>query len=94
MGLDLDFSAGFVAARAAKELVVVVGAAKELVVVVGAAKELVVVVLWWLGRRRTWLLPWVWVGVGVLGCCHGCGGCWGNWFLPWMWVGVGGIWEK
>ena len=80
MGLGLDFSAGFVAA----------GAAKELVVVVGAAKGLVVVVLWWLGWRRTWLLPWVRVGVGVLGCCHGCGGCWGNWFLPWMRVGVRG----
>ena len=80
LGLGLDFSTGFVAA----------GAAKELVVVVGAAKGLVVVVLWWLGWRRTWLLSWVWVGVGVLGCCHGCGGCGGNWFLPWMRVGVRG----
>jgi hypothetical protein len=29
-----------------------------------------------------------------LGCCDGCGGCWGTWLLPWVWVGVGGVWEK
>ena len=50
MGLGLDFSAGFVAAVLVLKVVmglgfVAAGAAKELVVVVGAAKELVVVVL-------------------------------------------------
>jgi hypothetical protein len=105
MGLGLGFvvavlvlkvfmGLGFVAAGAAKELVVVVGHILGIFMGARAAKELVVVVLWRLGRRRTWLLPWVWVGVGGLGCCHGCGGCWGNRLLPWMWMGVRGVWEK
>uniref|UniRef100_A0A2N9F011 Uncharacterized protein n=1 Tax=Fagus sylvatica TaxID=28930 RepID=A0A2N9F011_FAGSY len=77
MGLGLDFSAGFVAAVLVLKVVmglgfVAAGAAKELVVVVGAAKELVVVVLWTAGAAKdlvtavgvggcwgTWLLPWV-----------------------------------
>jgi hypothetical protein len=29
-----------------------------------------------------------------LGCCRGCGGCWGTWLLPWVCVGVGVVWDK